>query len=97
MDRNGTSVSETITPTKNQSDRYVLGVLLASDFTFPFDVSISLDNVGGPSAGMMFALGGIVDNLTPGGTLLAANTWRAPARSPPMAPWAPIGGALPKR
>jgi PDZ domain-containing protein len=40
-------------------------VLLSSDFTFPFDVSISLDNVGGPSAGMMFALG-IVDNLTPG-------------------------------
>ncbi|MFK0038960.1 PDZ domain-containing protein [Paenarthrobacter sp. NPDC090517] len=65
LDRNGTSVSETITPTKNQADRYVLGVLLASDFTFPFDVSISLDNVGGPSAGMMFALG-IVDNLTPG-------------------------------
>src|SRR5690606_10810906 len=32
---------------------------------FPFDVTIQLDNVGGPSAGMMFALG-IVDVLTPG-------------------------------
>ncbi|MFE4198614.1 PDZ domain-containing protein [Paenarthrobacter sp. NPDC056912] len=65
VERNGTEVSETVTPTKNQADRYVLGVLLASDFTFPFDVSISLNNVGGPSAGMMFALG-IMDNLTPG-------------------------------
>ncbi|MFF2843780.1 PDZ domain-containing protein [Paenarthrobacter sp. NPDC057981] len=65
VDRNGALVTETVTPTKNQADRYVLGVLLSSDFTFPFDVSISLDNVGGPSAGMMFALG-IVDNLTPG-------------------------------
>ncbi|MDI2035465.1 YlbL family protein [Paenarthrobacter nitroguajacolicus] len=65
VERNGTLVTETVTPTKNQADRYVLGVLLSSDFTFPFDVSISLDNVGGPSAGMMFALG-IVDNLTPG-------------------------------
>ncbi|NKF31482.1 ATP-dependent serine peptidase containing a PDZ domain protein, partial [Pseudomonas sp. BGM005] len=29
------------------------------------DVTLQLDNVGGPSAGMMFALG-IVDTLTPG-------------------------------
>ena len=65
VERNGALVTETVTPTRNQADRYVLGVLLSSDFTFPFDVSISLDNVGGPSAGMMFALG-IVDNLTPG-------------------------------
>ncbi|WOH17401.1 S16 family serine protease [Paenarthrobacter sp. GOM3] len=65
VDRKGTQVTETVTPTKNDAGRYVLGVLLASDFTFPFEVRISLDNVGGPSAGMMFALG-IVDNLTPG-------------------------------
>ncbi|MET3903805.1 S16 family serine protease [Paenarthrobacter sp. 4246] len=65
VERNGAPVTETITPTRNSADRYVLGVLLASDFTFPFDVSISLENVGGPSAGMMFALG-IIDNLAPG-------------------------------
>ncbi|MDR6435766.1 PDZ domain-containing protein [Paenarthrobacter nicotinovorans] len=65
VERKGAAVTETITPTRNSADRYVLGVLLASDFTFPFDVSISLENVGGPSAGMMFALG-IIDNLTPG-------------------------------
>ncbi|MDR6989038.1 PDZ domain-containing protein [Paenarthrobacter nitroguajacolicus] len=65
VERKGAPVTETVTPTRNAADRYVLGVLLASDFTFPFDVSISLENVGGPSAGMMFALG-IIDNLTPG-------------------------------
>ena len=33
---------------------------------FPFTIKISVGNIGGPSAGMMFALG-IVDKLTPGG------------------------------
>lgn len=32
---------------------------------YPFTIDISLENVGGPSAGMMFALG-IIDKLTPG-------------------------------
>jgi PDZ domain-containing protein len=32
---------------------------------FPFDISISLEAVGGPSAGLMFALG-IIDKLEPG-------------------------------
>jgi PDZ domain-containing protein len=35
------------------------------DYDFPIDVTIQLNNVGGPSAGMMFALG-IIDTLTPG-------------------------------
>lgn len=43
----------------------VLGILVASDIVLPFTVTIQLDNVGGPSAGMMFALG-IYDKLTPG-------------------------------
>lgn len=44
---------------------WLMGVYLDSDFEFPVDVSVTLDNVGGPSAGMMFALG-IIDELTPG-------------------------------
>jgi PDZ domain-containing protein len=35
------------------------------DYEFPIDVEIQLNNVGGPSAGMMFSLG-IIDKLTPG-------------------------------
>ncbi len=44
---------------------WLIGITLTTAFDFPFDVRIQLDNVGGPSAGMMFALG-IVDVLTPG-------------------------------
>lgn len=43
----------------------VLGVGVRMQYEFPIDVELQLDNVGGPSAGMMFALG-IVDKLTPG-------------------------------
>ncbi|HKS00649.1 MAG TPA: S16 family serine protease [Arthrobacter sp.] len=65
VSRDGQQVTETVTPARNPSGRYILGVLLQYRFTFPFDVKISLDKVGGPSAGMMFALG-IMDTLTPG-------------------------------
>lgn len=65
VQRNGATVTETITPRKSAEGTYQLGVMLATNFDFPFNVRIALDNVGGPSAGMMFALG-IVDKLTPG-------------------------------
>ncbi|MGY2745682.1 YlbL family protein [Pseudarthrobacter sp. O4] len=65
VDRGGNSVPVTITPTKAPTGKFILGVLLQYKFTFPFEVKISLDKVGGPSAGMMFALG-IVDTVTPG-------------------------------
>lgn len=42
----------------------VLGIGAKAKYDFPFDVKIRLDDVGGPSAGMMFALG-IIDKLTP--------------------------------
>jgi PDZ domain-containing protein len=41
----------------------VVGVAVAESFVFPFNVKISIGNIGGPSAGMMFALG-IIDKLT---------------------------------
>jgi Lon-like protease len=41
-----------------------IGVYLVESFTFPFPVSISVGNIGGPSAGLMFALG-IIDKITP--------------------------------
>ncbi|GMA32117.1 YlbL family protein [Litorihabitans aurantiacus] len=42
-----------------------LGVLLDPAYTFPVDVDIEISNIGGSSAGTMFALG-IMDRLTPG-------------------------------
>jgi PDZ domain-containing protein len=43
----------------------VLGVLVDPRFDFPVDVDIQVDRIGGPSAGMVFALG-VYDLLTPG-------------------------------
>ncbi|HSL37340.1 MAG TPA: S16 family serine protease, partial [Arthrobacter sp.] len=65
VDRDGSNVAASITPSRTEAGRFILGVLLQYQFKFPFDVKISLDKVGGPSAGMMFALG-IVDTVTPG-------------------------------
>jgi Lon-like protease len=63
--RDGQQETVDIAPKANGDGDYQLGVLLGTDFDFPFKVKIQLDNVGGPSAGMMFALG-IIDTLTKG-------------------------------
>ncbi len=42
----------------------VIGVNVVESFKFPFTVKINIGNVGGPSAGMMFALA-IIDKVTP--------------------------------
>lgn len=44
--------------------RTFVGFAPTAVYQYPFKVSIKLDDVGGPSAGLMFALG-IVDKLTP--------------------------------
>jgi PDZ domain-containing protein len=64
--RDGRDQTGTVTPVAGDAGSYQLGIFLATSFEFPFDVTIALDDVGGPSAGMMFALG-IMDRLTPGG------------------------------
>jgi PDZ domain-containing protein len=54
-----------VTPRKIEG-RTRVGISEAYDFEFPFDVSIDIDaNIGGPSAGLMFALS-VYDTLTPG-------------------------------
>lgn len=42
----------------------VMGVVITGRYKFPFTVKISVGDIGGPSAGLMFALG-IIDKLTP--------------------------------
>ncbi|WP_074709538.1 YlbL family protein [Arthrobacter alpinus] len=63
--RDGAQKTLTLTPRLGSEGKYLLGVSLQNTFKFPFDVKISLENIGGPSAGMIFALG-IMDNLTEG-------------------------------
>jgi PDZ domain-containing protein len=62
------TTTEAVTVTTRRAgdaDRAVVGIQAGTDHTFPFRIDIKLDDVGGPSAGLMFALG-IVDKLTPG-------------------------------
>jgi PDZ domain-containing protein len=47
------------------AERAVVGISAGTDHAFPFTIDIKLADVGGPSAGLMFALG-IYDKLTPG-------------------------------
>ncbi|GAA5100652.1 PDZ domain-containing protein [Microbacterium yannicii] len=67
IERDGEQQTVEVTPkesTAGGETTWILGVNLITDYDFPIDVTIQLDNVGGPSAGMMFALG-IIDTLTP--------------------------------
>ena len=67
--RGGVPTTVSITPTEATSadgeKTSIIGVATKILYDFPVDVTIQLDNVGGPSAGMMFALG-IIDKMTPG-------------------------------
>ena len=64
--RKGEKQTIELTPGKSSVDGSpAIGVYLGIAYKFPFAVNIQLQNVGGPSAGMMFALG-IIDKLTPG-------------------------------
>lgn len=68
ISRDGGAMNVTVTPREAEIDGetlWLLGITLLNDYEFPIDVTIQLNNVGGPSAGMMFALG-IIDTLTPG-------------------------------
>jgi Lon-like protease len=59
----GEAVLTTASPESGEA-RSIIGVLLAEEPQFGFTIRITLQDVGGPSAGLMFALG-IIDKLGP--------------------------------
>jgi PDZ domain-containing protein len=65
--RKGVASTVSLTPelSTGSNPAPYIGVYLGESYKFPFDVKIQLQDVGGPSAGQMFALG-IIDKLTPG-------------------------------
>ncbi|MCT9820435.1 PDZ domain-containing protein [Microbacterium sp. W1N] len=68
VERGEETLTETVTPRETEIDgatTWLVGITTLHDYTFPIDVTLQLNNVGGPSAGMMFALG-IIDTLTEG-------------------------------
>jgi Lon-like protease len=85
-------VTKTLTiRTKDINGEPVVGVSLGSpNYVFPFKVNIDIGNIGGPSAGMMFALA-IIDKLTPdaltGGRFIAGT-----GEIEPTGQVEPIGG-----
>ncbi|MEN9753574.1 MAG: hypothetical protein RL670_1265 [Actinomycetota bacterium] len=61
----GTEVS-TVEVTPKLVDKVLrIGVMVGTKYKFPINIKLQLSDVGGPSGGMMFALG-IIDELTPG-------------------------------
>ncbi len=50
--------------TKSEHGQPQVGIVVSEQFKFPFAVRIRVGDIGGPSAGMMFALG-LVDKLSP--------------------------------
>jgi PDZ domain-containing protein len=62
IDRNGTTRQVRV-GTRQSGGHPVMGVEIQEQYKFPFTVTISVGDIGGPSAGMMFALG-IIDKLT---------------------------------
>lgn len=69
LTRDGASRTVTLTPRAVDDGaggtRPLLGAGTGTTMTYPFTVRLRIDDVGGPSAGLMFALG-ITDKLTPG-------------------------------
>jgi PDZ domain-containing protein len=62
VERGGEPTDVTVT-TGQGNGRALLGVLIDPQYDFPVDVTIQIDDIGGPSAGTMFALG-IIDLMT---------------------------------
>lgn len=65
IERDGKPLEVTVRPTISSTDATpLIGVSVITELEFPFDVEIQLDRIGGPSAGLTFALA-LYDMLTP--------------------------------
>lgn len=54
--RDGKSLDVKLTPFKDDDGAYRMGVLTSYVYDFPIEVNIKVEDVGGPSGGLMFAL-----------------------------------------
>lgn len=82
-------------PTYQEADgEYYVGIMLQGDFDFPVEVDIQLENVGGPSAGLMFSLG-IVDAMTEE-SMTGGEQWAGTGTVDPDGTVGPIGGIAQK-
>jgi PDZ domain-containing protein len=56
VSRDGKPLELKVTPFKDDDGAYRMGVLTSYVYDFPIDVKIKVEDVGGPSGGLMFAL-----------------------------------------
>lgn len=93
VERDGESADVSLTP-KEVDGTPTIGVVMGLDYRFPFDVEYNVEGIGGPSAGLVFALT-IIDELTAGdltGDAAIAGTGAIDAEGTVS----PIGGARQK-
>jgi PDZ domain-containing protein len=90
--RAGNQRTVSVTTTRSDDGRTILGI--EPRFTFPFNIKIQIEHIGGPSAGTMFALG-IIDKLTPG-DLTGGQFVAGTGAISPDGTVGPIGGILEK-
>jgi PDZ domain-containing protein len=76
--RDGVEKVFTVRTYKVDQDKKVLGLMVESKYQYPFTINISLKDVGGPSAGLMFSLGIVeklrAENLTRGRNISGTGT-----------------------
>jgi len=76
--RNGSEKVFTVSTYKVETKQKVLGLMVESNYEYPFTIKISLKDVGGPSAGLMFSLGIVeklrAENLTRGRNISGTGT-----------------------
>ena len=67
IERDGETLTVELTTaaSPDDPDMPIVGIQPGASYDFPFDVTVNLGDVGGPSAGTMLALG-LYDKLTPG-------------------------------
>lgn len=79
-------------PTYQEADgEYYVGILLGNEFEFPVEAEIQLEDVGGPSAGLMFSLG-LIDTMTQE-SMTGGQDWAGTGTVDPDGTVGPIGGA----
>ena len=93
IQRGDEALTVEVTPVVEDGQK-IVGIYPSNEFTFPFEVDIQLPNVGGPSAGMVFALG-VVDELTPG-AMTAGTRWAGTGTIAALGDVGPIGGIVQK-
>lgn len=84
------ATAQVTTAAAGEQDAPRIGVEITHEFDVPFELSIQLDRIGGPSAGLMFALG-IIDKLE-GEDLTGGDTIAGTGSIDELGRVSPIGG-----